>query len=411
MKRIHYSWVVCAVCTLLLFCTVGLASSAFSVHQPYIIAENGFTNAEASTIVTVRYIAGMSTMLFVDKIVGALGAKRCAVAALLLEAAGFATYGLAKTAPVYYVGAAFAGVGYTLGGMVLVSILIANWFCSSKALAISICSAGTGIASILCPLIVTSIVESSSLAVAFFVESAFVVLCAGIASLFLMNTPREKRMMAYTSGREEKAETKSYGVDVSRKIFALLCAAVFLLGGVMNVDTAYISTLYRGIGHDGVTVSFILSTCGITMIVGKLIYGAFVDRVGGYRSNYIFITLFLLGQILHCMANTGLVSVAVIAQIMLGGGLPIATVGITVIATDFSTEKSFAKNLKILQFSLTAGSLVISPLPGIMADHTDGSYLPVFQMCVIMAIIYGVMLQFAYRYNRSYSARLKLSNS
>ena len=52
MRKPHYAWAICAGCTLLLLVSGGLAVNAFSVAQPYILAQNGFTNTETSMITT-----------------------------------------------------------------------------------------------------------------------------------------------------------------------------------------------------------------------------------------------------------------------------------------------------------------------------------------------------------------------
>ena len=57
MKRLHSAWGVCLGCTLMLLVCGGLCVNAFSVAQPYILAQNGFTNTQTSMITTVRAVA------------------------------------------------------------------------------------------------------------------------------------------------------------------------------------------------------------------------------------------------------------------------------------------------------------------------------------------------------------------
>ena len=54
MKRLHRAWAVCLGCTFMLLICGGLGINAFSVSQPYILAQNGFTNTQTSMITTVR---------------------------------------------------------------------------------------------------------------------------------------------------------------------------------------------------------------------------------------------------------------------------------------------------------------------------------------------------------------------
>jgi len=50
MKKLHYGWFVCAACTLVLFCTIGFTSTAFSVYIPYINEFGGLTKTQGGPI-------------------------------------------------------------------------------------------------------------------------------------------------------------------------------------------------------------------------------------------------------------------------------------------------------------------------------------------------------------------------
>ena len=47
-------WLVCLGGAVMLFSSMGLGSNLYSVYQPYIIAQNAFTNTQASWIITTR---------------------------------------------------------------------------------------------------------------------------------------------------------------------------------------------------------------------------------------------------------------------------------------------------------------------------------------------------------------------
>ena len=54
MGKIFYVWIVCGVCTLLIFISMGTASNGLSVFLPYIIKACELTNTQASSLVTLR---------------------------------------------------------------------------------------------------------------------------------------------------------------------------------------------------------------------------------------------------------------------------------------------------------------------------------------------------------------------
>ena len=68
----------------------------------------------------------------------------------------FLLYSAAEAYPLFCVGAAISGVSYGLGSMIPVSILINRWFYQHRALALSICASGSGIATIVLPPVTTA---------------------------------------------------------------------------------------------------------------------------------------------------------------------------------------------------------------------------------------------------------------
>ncbi len=89
MRKPHYAWAICAGCTLLLLVSGGLAVNAFSVAQPYILAQNGFTNTQTSMITTVRAAAYLGCMALMPRFYGRLGYRWGTAAAALFGALAF----------------------------------------------------------------------------------------------------------------------------------------------------------------------------------------------------------------------------------------------------------------------------------------------------------------------------------
>ena len=67
MKKHHYAWTICAAGTLLIFITMGAVSNGFSIYLPYIRDGFGLTNAETSTLVTMKLLVAFFCMLFIGK--------------------------------------------------------------------------------------------------------------------------------------------------------------------------------------------------------------------------------------------------------------------------------------------------------------------------------------------------------
>lgn len=175
----------------------------------------------------------------------------------------------------------------------------------------------------------------------------------------------------------------------------MMLAAILLTGMLSNSGFTHLSVLYRGEGFDSVTTALLISFVGIAMTVGKCIYGQVVDRVGGYKSGYIFFSLLIAGQALCCFAGTGSTLVAFVAMLCLGLGMPLSTVGLTVFAGDAADKKNYTKTIKLYQIVYMTGMLIFGPVPGMVADRT-GSYIPAYMILIAFAAGAMILIQTAY---------------
>ena len=252
MRKIHYGWVICVTCTLLLFVTMGTVSNGFSIYLPYIMAERGLTHAQTSSLVTLRCLVAFVAMLLIGGYYRKVSLRVGTGLAVCCAGLAFWLYSAAETYPLFCVGAAVSGISYGLGSMIPVSILINRWFDQHRALALSICASGSGIATIVLPPVTTHLVERFSMSAAFRMEGAAILVCAGVVLLVLRNDPREKglRPCGQTEIPPEAPETAvspSQGALGRRTWILLGCASLFM-GAVANPGFSHLSVLYTSEG-------------------------------------------------------------------------------------------------------------------------------------------------------------------
>ncbi len=400
MKFRHYGWFIVAGCTLLLFCTVGLATSAFSVFQPYLIDAGGMSNTQGSTMLTVRSLSAFFSIWFVERALKRTGLRLGVTLAAIGSAASFALFGLAHGFIGYSIAAAVAGAAYGLGGMVPVSILIDRWFVSHKAAALGICAAGTGAATIVAPPLLTIMIRSTSLETAFLWEAAFVMLAAAVVFVLLRNAPEEMGLEPVTGGNMGAARAAGERQEMRHGALPAMLMAMLLLGAIANPGFSHLSVLYQGEGFNAMTVSFLISFVGVTLTAGKCVYGEITDRLGAYRSGYLFFGMLVAGEVLCCFAGSGRMAVAVASMGLLGLGLPLSTVGLSVFAADFSGEQTHAKVLRHFQMAYMAGGLLFGPVPGMLAD-AEGSYVPAYVVLSVCAAVAMALVQITYKRMRT----------
>lgn len=391
MSKSGYKWIVCAVCCLLMFTITGLCSSAFSVYLPYLISVDGLSKTETSTLITVRSFLSFLIMFGVTKYYEKLDIRFGAALAVLSAAVGFYLYGMAEGYRDCLVAACFVGIAYGLGGMIPITILINRWFSEKKGTALGICSAGSGVASILVPPVITHVAEGYSLQYAFLSEAAFMLVAMMLFFLLAKNRPADSDGNAVGSAKKKKA----MGKGLSRAGLVTMLLAAVMIGAVAVPGNVHLAVLFKTEGYEPMLVAYILSMSGAALIGGKLLYGVVTDKIGAFRSNFVFLGLVILGLVLCCMAGTQSHWIPFAAVMILGFGFPVATVGLSIWSADLSSPADFEVNVKRFQMGYVFGTLAFSVVPGMIAD-VCGSYVPAYMIFAGMAVLSLVLVQSVY---------------
>ena len=280
--------------------------------------------------------------------------------------------------------------------MIPVSVLIDRWFKSQKVLALGICTAGTGLSAVIIPPLVTTISMHITWKISFFVEMGFCALAILIVRICLRNRPEDMHMQPLcnpvhnASLHSRKATAKNS--PLSRSMLFFMCIAVALIGVVGNVSCPHLSVLYRSEGFPSSLIALLLSISGLMLTMGKCLYGWITDRIGAYRSGYLFFSLIIVGEILCCFAPIQNTLLAISSMLFLSLGLPLASVGISVSAQALASDLQYERIIHIFQVVFQVGALVFGLLPGWIAD-TFHSYIPFYILMVIFALISGIITQ------------------
>jgi len=397
IKKLHYGWAVCAGCALLLFCTSGLAVNAFTIYQPYILTQNGFTNAQSSLIVTVRSLFGFAAMLLTGVYYRELSLRAGMGLAGCLIAAGFFIFSAAKSYAAYLLGAAAVGLGYGFGTMIPVSIVMERWFIEKRTMAVGLCSAVTGLSTLGIPSLLTWMIERYGLAASFRIEGAAIAVLILMSFLLIRSRPQDVGMQPYGSwDRVEHRGFENHGRSLTRKNWLLLIPMLLCAGAFTSVGYSHITVLAQGEGVPAHTIALAVTISGVTLMVSKFVYGLIEEKLSAYRTNRIFGALLTAGLVLCCVFD-GRPALLYLAMIVYGLGLPLGTVALTAWAGDLSSPEKYDETIRRFQVGYSAGGLVFSTLPGVLADRFGGSYVPAYIFFTACAVFTVFAIQRTYR--------------
>ncbi len=409
MKRMHYAWWVCAGCALLIYCTAGLAVNAFTIYQPFILRENGFSNAQSSLLITARSLAAFLASMLAERVYRRFTLRAGMALAGLASALGFFVYGLSDRYAGYCVASALVGVGFGVGTMTPISVLLGRWFVKSRMLAVSVCSAVTGLAIFGVPSLLTWLIQRLGLRAAFLLEGGVIALLSFVSFLLIRDDPRRMGMSPYGEGQEERARQRVHGNVVLDLRDRLLVAPIALASGVVtSVSYGHLTVYMTSLNYDPGVIAAAITVCGVALMLGKLLYGATAERIGNRRTHTVFGLILIAGMSLCCLAGKGL-AVLYAAVTVYGLGLALTTVGLTTLAADWSVPDHYRATVEQLQTGYFAGALLFSPLPGIVADHTGGAYLPSFAFFLGCSVYMLAAIRIVYRRKRGQRTPIPLS--
>ena len=400
-QKLHYAWVICLCCSLAMFCVAGLTSTCFSVFSPYLISQAGLSGAQTSALLTIRGLASFLALFVVTQYTSTLGLRAGISLGTLATALGFLFYAIAgKSYLLYCVGATITGIGYTLGGITPIAMLFAEWFHTHRSLAMGICSAGTGVSSILVPQILIPIFEKDSLRTGFLLEAVFVAAMAALLFVLLRNRPADKglsRLGAEEIGKPVQVTRLPLHRALSHSDAAWMVAATFLMGIATIPGPSHISVLYTTEGFSAEFISLLLSLFGAALIVGKCLLGQLADRFGSLRATVPFYLLVLSGYALCALAGMGSTVLAVASVLVMGVGCSVGTLCYSMFAGDMSMPEQFGATVRTYPLTSTLGGMAASFLPGLLADLT-GHYMVSYVGFVAIGLASLGMICLVYRH-------------
>ncbi len=409
MKQ-HYEKVIAGCGFLFIFANIGLASTAFSVHQPYLVALPGIGDTGGSLILSVRTLTSFLAMLIVDRYYRLLDVRLGVLVACLLTGAGFLVYSVAASLPVFFGGAVLLGLGYGLGGMVALTYLANRWFSSGIGTVVGFSSMGSGLASIVMPLIVVRIIQGVSLSAAFAFEGALAAVVGIVTFILLRNRPSDMGMEPYagkqdkprrkkrpTRGNEDGASSAAAPSPSAGErmmlMGAMVCVGVFSCCGI-----TYMSVLATSSGFDPVFAALLVSIAGVALTAAKFATGELFDHLGGPRASAIMFAFAFLGFSLCCFAGTGSVVVMVAGAIAVGTGLSLGSVGISVWSLDLSQPENRTRQVKNFQVAYSLGGFIANTLPGIVKDLVGTYIVSYAATAVVVAAAAFIILRFYRKY-------------
>ncbi len=400
MKRIHYGWVICLCATLILGCGMGLTVNAFSVYLNYFIEQWGYTHSLTSLFNTMRSLFAFLSMFFMGPLFKRAGIRNGLTFGMLLTALGFALGSLARNRAVFFLCAMCLGTGYGLCGVAGTSMLVRRWFHDRLGFALGMCACGSGLAAMVGPEVITMAIERHGLRPSFLGEAAVVAAIGLLTWLLMRNDPAEKGQTPYGEGRVlegKKSRLVCCDTPLSRRDWVLLIPSLICLGMAASPATGNFAVHFRTCGFSPVMAAAAVSVFGAVLTGSKFLFGAASDRWGCRRATTVFCLILMSGFAVMCLLKRLPQPVLLIlSAVLVGIGYPPSTVGLSIWAGDLEMPEHYDVTVRRFQSLYLLGTVVGSPLPGLLADRF-GSYVPAYALMILFIAVILTAVLITYR--------------
>ena len=403
-KRIikYYPWVI-VFTGMLTNLMVGMCSNIMSVYLPFIEERDHLTGAAGSAIVSVRCAFAFLATFFVVRFYERVSLRKGMALAVILAACGYAVMSVGGGAFVYYLGAAFIGTGFSMICTVPVAMLLKSWFQGRYGLATGLCSAGTGLSTLLFSQPLTNMITRTSLRTTFLVHMG--IMCAGALLLYLLvrDTPEKLGAEPYrdtapagTAPAGATARLPECGHSLSRPAMLVLAVMMILTGGANTSFCSHIYILNTTCGYSVTTAARILSLFSLVLIFGKTAAGAVADRLGGLRTGLLLIAVFCIG----CLPALGMdgrnLFFPAAMAVILACGAPVYAMGPPLWVREIVPSRDYARTLQWSQCFFNLGGILLSSIPGMIADRT-GEYRSTYILLALDMAVAAVLLVWIYK--------------
>lgn len=399
-------YIVIAACGVLLGIVFMGQASLYSPIAPFVREKFNLTYTQTSIIATVQNLSSVAATLLITTIYDNLGVRKGLLIPLVCGVASALLFCFANGFIMVCLGGGLSYFCFALGGMMPASLIMKRWFIKRRGFVLGLCSAGSGITSMLLSGWISARVAASGIASAEIVIAIFVAVGGLIILLFIRNTPEEMGLTPYGSeddaGQTETKKKKKVSYvnikPLSPKEKVIMCAAVVCCGFTGFGAIPNFTLAATSLNYDPVFVGGLIGITGALAIGGKPFYGVLADAIGAHRANFVYMTAVAAADFLLFMTRPGMDFALYIVVIVFGlACYAITTVGVPIWTADLSSTASYSKNLKTFQTCSTVGGLVSAPLPGIIADATGnyGIYYLMLGVCLIFA-----MFTIAFMYGR-----------
>lgn len=393
-----YKWVILVVSFLMVFFCCGVCLGNKSLYFAAVTEAMGFKRSVYSLSGIISLVPSAIANLYFGYLIYRLGPKALIIGGIGVSCVGFWLYSISETIWGFFLGGIIVSVGTTFLGTSMACTLIKRWFSDNVGKFTGIVLAANGFGSALAAQFVSPVLNDPTNPFGFrnvYLMFIPLLLVLGVIFLiFIKNQPEDGPCLPAPERKKFKKSAPGAKANPHKPdwVFYFICAAIFLF--FMLIQSVY-GTYAVYMGDAGLragqiaTVASILTLC---LAASKMIVGFLFDKWGLFPVLAMCMIAFVVSIcILLYLPLAPSHILAILFAVLMALSMPLETVCIALIVSEFSASESFEKRLGIVSAVGSIGSAIGSPLLNLCYD-ISGSYIPV--LIIWAALMLLVLLGF-----------------
>ncbi len=401
MKRtLDYTWVVIAVCFLMVMVCLGFASSTKSLFPDEIAKDLGTERSLVAIGESCRYIATAIVNLFFGVLVVKFGPRKLIFAGFASLVSSMLLYSFATELWQIYLAGTLLGIGFSWTTTTMVGYVVGVWCSGKKGTIMGAILASNGIGGAIAIQLVGRLIDpnvTGSYRNAYRMIAIVISVTAVIVLIFFRNRPKNAEELSPATSAKKRGRDW-VGIEFSTAMrkwyFWGACLCIFCSGLILQGSHGIVAMHFKDVGIDYSAVTGLLSFGSILLAGAKILTGILYDRFGlrvaaSLCTVFAVISTFLLAMIRD--GETGFI-LAIVYMVVCQLGTPLETIMLPLYASDLFGNHSYAKVLGIFVSVNVAGYAIGAPAFNLCYD-IFGSYVPALLLVAgVMAVIL-VLLQ------------------
>lgn len=315
-KGLFYGWVVVGACYMALFTAIA-SYYAFGVFFKPISGEFGWTRAQTSLAVSINLMTGAFLGVLAGRLVDKYKPRN-----IMLICAALASFSYIMMSRINGLGQFYLLYGVTLGiamspNYIIPSVLINRWFMKKRGLALGIVFSAFGMAQMVSPPLVASLIESVGWRPMYIYIGIFLFIIISTSALFLRSSPEEMGLLPDGDAGIEPVKDNPAGQSkngvmqglsiketIATSAFWLITLLWFFMAFPVYMMVIHLIPYTTDMGFNVIAAASIMTASGISSIVGRISLGHASDKFGNKKMLMLSFIMVILGMLLLIKARS-----------------------------------------------------------------------------------------------------------